>query len=77
MMIRHRVVDGVPKVDDVRILSTNLPAIREEDTFWTCVAVSDGSDFEEALNAMLLRVRTEPWLAWARPYVEAGHAHVR
>ncbi len=77
LMILHRVANGVPKVDDVRILSTNLPAIREEDTFWTCVAGSDGSDFEEALNAMLLRVRAERWLAWARPYVEVGHANVR
>lgn len=76
LMIQHRIVNGVPTTANVRILSTNNPATIG-DVFWTCVTATDGVTFQEAHNAMLLRVRTERWLAWARPYVEASHADVR
>lgn len=76
LMIQHRIVNGVPTTANVRILSTNNPATIG-DVFWTCVTATDGDTFQEAHDAMLARVRAERWLAWARPYVEAGHADVR
>lgn len=76
LMIQHRIVEGVPTTANVRILSTNNPATIG-DVFWTCVTVTDGYTFQEAHDAMLLRVRRERWLVWALPYVEVGHADVR
>ena len=76
LMIQHRIVEGVPTTANVRILSTNNPATIG-DVFWTCLTATDGDSFQDAYRAMLLLVRTERWLAWARPYVEVGHADVR
>ena len=76
-MIQHRIVNGVPTVEDVRILSEKTPEGNDADVFWTLVCEQHGDTFQDAHNAMIQCVRRERWLAWALPYVEASHADVR